>query len=165
MRWVLMGLLVVMTGCGAGIDVYYGADRRMVVEHEVNILRPSFTKVTTEVCVPQAEVETVDIVDGKTYRCDGVYVATAPNFAAQEGSATGIGSAVVLGGAAVGTGYVFGASMPSDDYNTTNNTSSNGGSQSQGQVQGQQSISKSSARASSSSRSSVVNNPPMGRMD
>lgn len=164
MRWVLMSLLVVMTGCGAGIDVYYGADRRMVVEHEVSVLRPSFTKVTTEICVPQVGVETVDIVDGKTYRCEGTYVAqTAPNFAAQEGSATGIGSAVVLGGAAVGTGYVFGASMPSDDYNTTNNTSSDGGSQSQGQVQGQQQSQQSINKLSSSSSSKSSVSQPQRR--
>lgn len=127
--WMVMVVAMVLGGC-AGIDVYYGEGRRMIIEHETNITRPSFTKVTTEVCVPDDTVEIIETkVDDKTYRCKGVYVATAPNFAAQEGAATGLGSAVVLGGAAVGTGFVFGSSMPGDDYNTTNNndTSSNGG--------------------------------------
>lgn len=163
---VVLGLC--LTGCGAGIDTYYGHNRRMTIEHEVNFARPSFTKVTSEVCVPRENTVTVDIVDGETYRCEGVYVmADAPQFASQEGAATGLGSAVVLGGAAVGTGYVFGSSMPDDDYNTTNNTSSNGGSQSQGQVQGQQSISqassKASARASSSSSSKSAISQPRRR--
>ena len=149
---LVVAIAVLLGGC-AGIDVHYGEGRRMVIEHETNVVRPSFTKVTTEVCVPDERVKVIETtIDGTTYRCQGVYVATVPNFAAQEGAATGLGSAVVLGGAAVGTGYYIGKGIGDSGDSVTNNndTSSNGGTQSQGQKQGQgqKQLQKASSRSS-----------------
>lgn len=98
------------------------------------------------------------------FQCDGGHVVyrytsvTSPSVLSQ---IIGLGGPAAIAYA----GHEIGQGIGESGSTTNVNQQGGGATQSQGQVQGQQSISKSSARASSSSRSSVVNNPPMGRMD
>lgn len=166
MRWLAGCVLLFVVGC-AGPKVEIIENMRFLYSHNENPLSPSLTVGAVQECVKQDGYHETTRIDDKVYHCDGVYVTRVIPYAGQNGYVD-IGGAVqagVYGGLGYAGMKAIGDGIADSGSQTNVQQQGGGATQSQGQVQGQQSISKSSARASSSSRSSVVNNPPMGRMD
>lgn len=128
MRYLLLGLLVLMTGCMKPmIEQTIQGDHRLTVMSDTNWFTPSFTLPVREKCIPQDGVATETRIDDQVYTCYGTYVEVQHLPAGfQNGAGSGIGDSVTtVGSAALVMHGLRGIGGSSTTNN--NNTDSNGG--------------------------------------
>lgn len=122
-------VLVLMTGCGATSTLKM--ENGLLIEEagQTNLFRPSLSVLQVSKCQEQDGVTTVIDIDGNSHTCYGKYVPVAVVQGTQAGSMTGLGGAMIQGGAVVGGAYLLADGIRDSGSTTTNNndTSSNGG--------------------------------------
>lgn len=144
---VCLVFAVLVSGCmSTGLKVENG----MIVRTagETNMFRPSLSVMQVLTCHHEDGVTETLTVDEETISCSGRFVSEATVQASQAGAMTGIGGAVVQGGAIVGGAHLLGQGIGRSG--TTVNQSGGGASanaqggsanqlqgQGQGQMQGQ----------------------------
>lgn len=129
MRYGLLVLLMLMTGCGATSTIKL--ENGLLIEEagQTNLFRPSLSVMQVSKCQQQEGITTVVDIDGSSHTCYGKYVPVAVVQGTQAGSMTGLGGAMIQGGAIVGGAYLLADGIRDSGSTTTNNndTSSNGG--------------------------------------
>lgn len=183
MRYGLLVLLVLVTGCGATSTIKL--ENGMLIEEagQTNMFRPSLSVLQVSKCQEQEGVTTVIDIDGNSHTCYGKYVPVAVVQGTQAGSMTGLGGAMIQGGAIVGGAYLLadGIRDSGDETTNNNNTSSNGGNSNSLSSARSDAYSNSNAAAAASGGAggngyggkggrggaggSVNNGMPMGGMD
>ena len=147
MKLLLVGLLSVciMSGCvSAGTE--YRDGMRIRTAGETNLLRPSLSVMDVAICVEEPDRVETNMVNGETEVCQGTYQSLATVQGTQSGALTGLGGAMVQGGAIVGGAYLLGDGIR-DSASQVNQTGGGASSQSQAKAKG------GNARASSQSSS------------
>ena len=120
---------VLLGGCAASSTLKL--ENGLLIEEagQTNLFRPSLSVMQVSKCVEQEGVTTVIDIDGNSHTCYGKYVPIAVVQGTQAGSMTGLGGAMIQGGAIVGGAYLLadGIRDSGDRTTNTNNTSSEGG--------------------------------------
>ena len=138
--------LVMLSGC-VSHKLTYEDGMRIRTAGETNLLRPSLSVLEVSVCVKQTGLQETHVHDGKTETCEGFYHPLATVQGTQSGALTGLGGAMVQGGAIVGGAYLLGDGIRDSSTEVSQNGASDSSSQS-----------KSQAKSYSRSKQSQTNN-------
>ena len=134
--------LLLLSGC-VSAEVRYDDGMRIRTAGETNLFRPSLSVMEVSVCVPEEGLNEISVdSNGETETCNGYYTPIATVQGTQSGSLTGLGGAMVQGGAIVGGAYLLGDGIR--DSASRTDVNQNGG--------GANSNATSKARSSSSSK-------------
>jgi len=140
---VLLTSVVLLSGCVSAGTTYQDGMRVRTIG-ETNLLRPSLSVMEVSVCVHDEHANTTytDVLDGEAQSCHGEYVPMATVQGTQSGALTGLGGAMIQGGAIVGGAYLLGDGI----RDSASQVNQNGG--------GANSNSEAKAKSRSSSKSS-----------
>lgn len=152
MNRVLMSLLsfVILSGC-VGTSVRYEDGMRIRTAGETNLFRPSLSVLDVAICVEAPGTVETNAVDGETEICQGTYQPLATVQGTQAGALTGLGGAMVQGGAIAAGAYLLGDGIRDSASRVTQ---TGGGANSEASAQGGQARSSSKASAYSKSQQS-----------
>lgn len=120
--------IMLLTGC-AGQPVSIVENMRFIRDGNTEAFRPSLSVTVVQECVKERGYHETTRINDKVYHCDGQYKLVGTPYGTQAGSMTGLGGAMIQGGAIVGGAYLLADGIRDSGSTTTNNneTSSNGG--------------------------------------